>query len=77
VKTVVKSGVNTADINRLRPDYYNNLFYKYKAKIENEHPNKKYMIISECQKDQEFNKLNEQEQQDIFFDLMAIERKLR
>ena len=35
------------------------------------------MIISECQKDQEFNKLNEQEQEDIFYDLMAIERKLR
>lgn len=77
VQDTVQSTVNSTDINRLDKDIYINLFNKYKKQIENEHPNRKIKIISQCQNDKDYELLSQESQDKLFYALMGIERKIR
>lgn len=74
VQDTVKSTVEDTDINRLRHNYiYINLFNKYKEKIENQKFYEKIKIISDMQNnDEDYRKLQEAEQENLFLELMAV-----
>lgn len=56
---------------------YINLFNKYKEQIKKENANKKINIIAECQKSEEYSLLTQEEQDNLFYDLMSIEKKFK
>lgn len=56
---------------------YITLFNKYKEQIEKENANKRIVIISACKRDEDYLKLSEEEQEQLFYDLMSIEKKIR
>ena len=58
-------------------EYYINLFNKYKAKIEQEDSRKKIHIITECQNTPEYSLLMPEEQDQLFYDLMSIDKKFK
>ena len=78
---VVKSGVqivvDTADIIDKDKDIYIILFNKYKEQIEKENANKKIGIITACQNCQEYALLTLEEQNQLFLDLMSIDKKFK
>lgn len=56
---------------------YITLFNKYKEQIEKENAARKFLIISECKRDEDYLKLSEEEQEKLFYELMSIEKKIR
>ena len=56
---------------------YINLFNKYKEQIEKENAGRKFFIISDCKKDDDYLKLTVEEQDQLFMELMSIEKKIR
>lgn len=58
-------------------EIYINLFNKYKEQIENENANKRVLIISACKRDEDYFKLTEEEQEQLFYDLMSIDKRFR
>ena len=76
VNNTVKSTVNVTDINRLDKEIYINLYNKYKEKIE-EQPGRTILIIGEMRKTKEYEMLSLEEQNQIFLDLMSIDKKIR
>lgn len=56
---------------------YITLFNKYKEQIEKENAGRKFLIISECKRDEDYLKLSEEEQDQLFMELMSIEKKIR
>lgn len=56
---------------------YFNLFNKYKEQIEKENAGRKFLIISACKKDDDYLKLTLDEQNQLFMELMSIEKKIR
>jgi len=53
------------------------LFNKYKAKIEKCHANEKIRIISECKNCSEYTLLTQEEQDQLFIDLMSIDKRFK
>lgn len=74
VDVTVEEGVNVSNINRLRldKDNYINLFNIYKKQIESKPFFEKIKIITKCKQDKEYEKLTEEEQEQLFLDLMSI-----
>lgn len=56
-------------------EYYINLFNIYKGKIENANSREKILIIGECKDSEEYSKLTPEEQDNLFYDLMSIDKK--
>ena len=56
---------------------YITLFNKYKEQIEKENAGRKFFIISDCKRDDDYLKLSEKEQEELFMELMSIEKKIR
>ena len=56
---------------------YITLFNKYKEQIEKENAGRKFLIISACKKDDDYLKLTVEEQDQLFMELMSIEKKIR
>ena len=56
-------------LNKLNETIYITLFNKYKKELE-ENPKKTIEIVSKCKRDADYEKLTEQEQEDLFYDLM-------
>lgn len=77
MKTVVETVVNTADIIRLDNNIYINLINKYKNKIASENYAQKIKTLSEVKKDNDFNKLSEEEKDKLFLELMAVKSARR
>lgn len=77
VQMTVQTTANVSNINRLDKDNYINLFNKYKKRIEEENVGKKISIISECQKTEEYANLTQEEQEQLFMDLMSIDKKFK
>lgn len=77
VQTTVQTTANVSNINRLDKDNYINLFNKYKARIEKENESKKRSIISDCRKCKEYAELTQEEQEQLFMDLMSIDKKFK
>lgn len=69
---VVKSGVETEDINRLDKDNYIILFNKYKSKIEKANFTEKIKLISQCKEEKEYEELSFETQDKLFMELMSI-----
>ena len=73
---VVKSGVqivvDTADIIDKDKDIYIILFNKYKEQIEKDFT-KKTRIISKCKECSDYALLTQEEQDDLFYDLMSVD----
>lgn len=74
VDMTVNTGVDVSNINRLRldKDIYINLFNIYKKQIENKPFFEKIKIITQCKKDKDYEKLSEEEQEQLFLDLMSL-----
>ncbi len=53
------------------------LFNKYKEQIEKENANKKVQIITECQNCSDYKLLTLEEQEQLFIDLMSINKKFK
>lgn len=77
VNMTVDVGVDVSNINRLDKDIYINLFNKYKAEIENRHANERIKIISECKNCSEYALLTQEEQDQLFMDLMSIDKRFK
>ncbi len=77
VNMTVDVGVDVSNINRLDKDIYINLFNKYKAEIEKENENKKIRIIAECKNCNEYALLTAEEQEQLFMDLMSIDKRFK
>ena len=77
VQMTVQTTANVSNINRLDKDIYINLFNKYKEQIEKENANKKIGIITACQNCQEYSLLTLEEQNQLFLDLMSIDKKFK
>lgn len=76
MKTVVKTGVQTVDINRLRQEgIYLSLFNKYKALLQNKKYYERIRIINKCREEQEYSQLTDENQLRLFCDLQIIERR--
>ena len=73
----VDVGVDVSNINRQDKDIYINLFNKYKAEIEKENENKKISIIAECKNCNEYALLTSEEQEQLFMDLMSIDKRFK
>lgn len=58
-------------------EIYINLFNKYKEQIEKENANKRVLIISACKRDEDYFKLTEEEQEQLFYDLMSIDKRFK
>ena len=56
---------------------YITLFNKYKEQIEKENAGRKFLIISECKRDEDYLKLSEEKQEQLFYELISIEKKIR
>ena len=77
VNMTVDVGVDVSNINRQDKDIYINLFNKYKAEIEKENENKKISIIAECKNCNEYALLTSEEQEQLFMDLMSIDKRFK
>lgn len=78
VNMTVDMGVDVSNINRYRQkNIYINLFNKYKAEIEKCHANERIRIISECKNCSEYALLTTEEQDQLFMDLMSIDKKFK
>lgn len=77
VNMTVDVGVDVSNINRLDKDIYINLFNKYKAEIEKGKANERIRIISECKNCSEYSLLTAEEQDQLFMDLMSIDKKFK
>lgn len=77
VNMTVDVGVDVSNINRQDKDIYINLFNKYKAEIEKENENKKISIIAECKNCNEYTLLTDEEQDQLFMDLMSIDKRFK
>ena len=77
VNMTVDVGVDVSNINRQDKDIYINLFNKYKAEIENRHANERIKIISECKNCSEYALLTQEEQDQLFMDLMSIDKRFK
>lgn len=53
---------------------YSILFDKYKTKIEKENANQKIKIISDCKNCSDYSLLTLEEQDELFYDLISIEK---
>lgn len=71
VQIVVKTGVETADINRLDKDSLY-LYEEYKEKLEGKKFYEKVKIVGECQRRQEYINLSKEQQQDLLILLSRI-----
>lgn len=72
VKDTVKSIVNFTDINRLDKELYINLFNKYKELIQDKPFSEKIKAMSELKEVEEYKKLDNEIQEQLFMDLMSI-----
>lgn len=77
VNMTVDVGVDVSNINRQDKDIYINLFNKYKAEIEKGHANERIRIISECKNCNEYALLTAEEQDQLFMDLMSIDKRFK
>lgn len=77
VQMTVQTTANVSNINRLDKDNYINLFNKYKKQIEKENESKKRSIISDCRKCEEYAELTQEEQEQLFMDLMSIDKRFK
>lgn len=77
VNMTVDVGVDVSNINRQDKDIYINLFNKYKAKIEKGKANERIRIISECKNCSDYSLLTEEEQDQLFMDLMSIDKRFK
>lgn len=76
VQTTVQMTANVSNINRLDKDNYINLFNIYKAKIE-EQPRKIIQIIGELRRNPDYDLLTVESQDQLFIDLMSIDKKFK
>jgi hypothetical protein len=58
-------------------EIYINLYNKYKAEIEKASAKEKLHIISKCKQCEEYLKLSVEEQEDLFYDLMKIDKRYK
>lgn len=58
-------------------EIYINLFNKYKSEIENANAREKILIIGRCKECEEYSKLTLEEQDQLFYDLMSIDKRYR
>lgn len=65
------------DTNNNINNIYLSLYNKYKKQIEEEKESKKIRIISECQNCEEYALLTLEEQNQLFLDLMNIDKKFK
>lgn len=65
------------DTNNNDNNIYLFLFNKYKKQIEEENANRKVQIITECQKCSDYELLTLEEQEQLFLDLMSINKKFK
>lgn len=79
VDMTVDMGVDVSNINRLDKDkdIYIDLFNKYKTKIEKCPANEIIRIVSECKNCNEYALLTEEEQNQLFMDLMSVDKKIK
>lgn len=77
VQMTVQTTANVSNINRLDKDNYINLFNKYKAEIEKENESKKISIIAQCKNCKEYAELTQEEQEQLFMDLMSIDKRFK
>lgn len=54
---------------------YINLFNKYKSEIQNANSREKIIIIGKCKECEEYSKLTLEEQDNLFLDLMSINKR--
>lgn len=73
----VDMGVDVSNINRLDKDIYFILFNKYRTKIENANANERIKIISECKNCEDYALLTSNQQEQLFIDLMSINKKFK
>lgn len=76
VNNTVKSTVNVTDINRLDKDIYITLYNKYKEQIEKE-PSRVVQVISRMKETTDYEMLTLEEQDNLFYDLMSIDKKIK
>ena len=76
VNMTVDVGVDVSNINRLDKDNYINLFNIYKAKIE-EQPRKTIQIIGELRRNPNYDLLTVESQDQLFMDLMSINKRFK
>lgn len=72
--TTKKQQSNT---NKNVKNIYLYLFNKYKIEIENRHANERIRIISECKNCNEYALLTQEEQDQLFIDLMSIDKRFK
>lgn len=58
-------------------EIYLYLFNKYKAEIEKENESKKISIIAQCKNCKEYAELTQEEQEQLFMDLMSIDKRFK
>ena len=58
-------------------EIYINLFNKYKAEIEKENAREKIHIIAKCKECEEYAQLTPEEQDQLFYDLMSVDKKFK
>lgn len=58
-------------------EIYLYLFNKYKAEIEKENESKKISIIAQCKNCKEYADLTQEEQEQLFMELMSIDKKFK
>ena len=56
-------------------EIYINLFNKYKSEIQNANSREKILIIGKCKECEEYSKLTLEEQDQLFLDLMSINKR--
>lgn len=76
-QTTSKQPMNTNKNIKNDNNIYITLFNKYKEQIEKENAGRKFLIISACKKDDDYSKLTLDEQNQLFMELMSIEKKIR
>lgn len=65
------------DTNNNDNNIYLFLFNKYKKQIEQESANRKVQIITECQNCSDYELLTLEEQEQLFLNLMSINKKFK
>ena len=66
-----------SNTNKNVKNIYLYLFNKYKAKIEKGKANERIRIISECKNCSDYSLLTQEEQDQLFMDLMSIDKKFK
>lgn len=77
VQMTVQTTANVSNINRLDKDNYLFLLNKYKPRVENARFNEKIKVISECKESKEFSEMTVESQDQLFMDLMSIDKKFK